>query len=390
MNHLRLRSIIILIVLLFTGLTGAVQAADPERPFRIFDGKPKRIHLISNSHGGGGELHAYLKRMPGAEKIEFTAGGGGGFVGSCKANQLPGYLPKEKLTDSRPVIYVVYHAVDTLGRGFKQPEKFMEQWDGASLDKYIMAKTAATRMTEDEIEGALASMKYQVASATAAGISLLIMSNTHFNTYGRGGASGMNGSEEVVRRWNATELGQRHPAVDVRTATAKVYPLCVNGDRFHTNTAAKSINAYHWFRTMCQWDGIEVPAWAKEMMDAAVAKEKAIRDVIQNIRLSPPGPYRVGDQVTITWDCDPKVVPKASIDFSPTAGMWAAQTIATNVEGGTFVWTIPEKITTEDHKRKFVSQNTVSETCYLRVNAPPGYFRFTEIPFQIKTRETKP
>jgi hypothetical protein len=86
------------------------------------------------------------------------------------------------------------------------------------------------------------------------------------------------------------------------------------------------------------------------MMDEALANEKANREAIRDLAVAPPGPYRPGDTVTITWNCDPRTVARVNIDFSPGPGMWAAVPIAESApvagpEGGSFVWKIPASIT---------------------------------------------
>lgn len=389
--------------LLLVSLAGAAlvsvlaQAAPPtdaaKKPFRVFDGSPRQIVLVTNSHGGGRQLEARLKKMPGAEKVAFSSRGGGSFNG--KPGQTPpGWLPKEAYDDKIPVIYVVYNAVDASAAGKRPlPEKTLEQFSGDDLAKYIEQDVRGAAMSEEEFAGSLKSLQHQVDHAAAKGIDLLILSNTHYNRTGRGGPAGADGSEEAVRRWNKAPPGQRHPAVDVRTASREVYPLDVCADRFHPCDAGREIMAHGWFSALCAWDGIATPDWSLKMVQDELAREKTLRDAIGEIKLSPAGPYAVGDTVTITWKTSPNVS-MATVFFSPSPGMWAAAPLAEDLPQkgeGRLEWKIPESISwTAGGKAQ--TTPTVSNHCYLRVASADHeskrwidakHWRTTEVPFRI-------
>jgi hypothetical protein len=360
-----------------------------DHPFRIFDGRPKQVVLVTNSHGGQRELGARLKKMPGGEKIEFRSIFGASFNGRPGGTP-PNWVPGERVTADMPTIYVVYNAVDANVQGKRPlPDKPREQWSASDLEQFLQGYIGPEKMSEEEIEMSLKYLRHEVQCATEKGINLLVLSNTHYCRTGRGGPAGADGSDEAVRRWNQTDLGRRHPAVDVRTPTRAAYPLDVCADRFHPSDAGREINAHCWFAALCAWDGVEVPAFSKQMMDDAVAKEKANRDAIRDIAVTPAGPHRPGDTVTITWKCDPKVVQRVKIHFSPGPGMWAAAPITDSApvagpEGGSFAWKIPASITGIGKNKAEFSVPTVSNLCFLRVaNAVGPQWRTTESPFQI-------
>lgn len=378
--------------------TVAEPKADAVRPFRIFDGTPRKIVLVTNSHGGGKQLEARLKKMPGGEKLEFSHRGGGSFNGE-PGKTPPGWIPKDAHDDTMPVIYVVYNAVDASAIGKRPlPSKTLEQFSGDDLAKYVEQDVRDAAMSEAELVGSLKSLEHQVQHATNKGIDLLILSNTHYNRTGRGGPAGADGSEEAVRRWNETELGRLHPAVDVRTPSRNSYPLDVSADRFHPSEAGREIMAHGWFSGLCAWDGVPAPEWSQQMVDDALAKEKAVRAGITDVAITPAGPHKVGDVVTITWKAESKSIQHVTVWFSPSPGMWAAAPIA-NVaaSAGRLEWKIPETIEWNGDKKP-QTMSPISDHCYLRVASSDhaskhwlgaAFWRTTEVPFRILGTFTK-
>ncbi len=72
-----------------------------------------------------------------------------------------------------------------------------------------------------------------------------------------------------------SELMTREPArifagPDVWTPTSKQYPTAFDTDKRHPNFIGAEIMAHHWFKSMLEREGLDVPAWSREEMANAI------------------------------------------------------------------------------------------------------------------------
>jgi len=60
---------------------------------------------------------------------------------------------------------------------------------------------------------------------------------------------------------------------DVWTPTKELWPKAFSGDKRHPNSIGMAIMAQHWFETLLEHDGLEVPQWSRDEMAAALKSE---------------------------------------------------------------------------------------------------------------------
>lgn len=289
------------------GLAAAPAAADEagpaERPFKIFDGKPKTIVLWTGGHWGIEQLTAHVKRMPGAQQItcvhakhpatgrKFPIDDGDALrtwprALPVAAGDLPDYCPRAKLDEANPVIYVVMSGA-LRAKGFP-PE-------------------SNSCTPEQAIQRCVEIMKVAVEQTAAKGVDWVMLSTMFYNPNPAWpGSVGWTRSKELIEAFNRTDVGKRHPAVDVYTPMASCYPLHLSADAFHTNDYGRHVLAHLWLSALCAWDGIEVPAWSRELVEEARKRGSRGRDAIGGIAARevalPAGAG--GKALEVTWRCD--------------------------------------------------------------------------------------
>jgi hypothetical protein len=64
-----------------------------------------------------------------------------------------------------------------------------------------------------------------------------------------------------------------HAGPDVWTPTEKHYPLAFDRDKRHPNFIGAEIMAHHWFAALLGHDGLQVPDWSRQEMEAAIANK---------------------------------------------------------------------------------------------------------------------
>ncbi len=67
------------------------------------------------------------------------------------------------------------------------------------------------------------------------------------------------------------------PGPDVWTPTSKLHPKAFARDGVHPNAIGAEVMAQHWFAALLGYDGLEVPAWSEQEMQAAIEKGPAPR-----------------------------------------------------------------------------------------------------------------
>ena len=281
----------------------AAEGGPAARPFKIFDGKPKTIVLWTGGHWGIEQLTAHVKRMPGAEQItcvhgkapvtgrKFPIDDGDALrtwprALPVAADDLPDYCPRAKLNAPNPVIYVVM--------------------SGALRAKGFPPEPNACTPAQ-AIQRCVELMKVAVERTAAKGVDWVMLSTMFHNPNPAWpGSVGWTRSKELIEAFNRTDAGKRHPAVDAYTPMASCYPLHLSADAFHTNDYGRHVLAHLWLSALCAWDGIEVPAWSKELVEEARKRGSRGRDAIRDIAareiaLPPAG---TGKALEVTWGCD--------------------------------------------------------------------------------------
>jgi hypothetical protein len=79
-------------------------------------------------------------------------------------------------------------------------------------------------------------------------------------------------------RYALAELMKRRPTgieagPDVWEPTSRQHPLAFDTDKIHPNFVGAEIMAHHWFATLLQREGLEVPVWSREEMTAAIEQQ---------------------------------------------------------------------------------------------------------------------
>jgi len=284
----------------------APTATSPARPFRIFDGKPKTICLWTGGHRGIVQLEAHIKRMPGAEEItclhsvspvtrrKFPIDDGDALRKWPAAfpvadDDLPDYCPRADLNDPKPVIYIVMS-------GALRAKGFPPEPNACSA--------------QEAIRRGVEIMQAAVRQTAARGVSWVMLSTMYYNPNPAWpGSVGWVHDRELVEAFNRTQLGKRHPAVDVSTATARVFPLHLDADAFHINDYARHVLAHLWLSALCAWDGIEVPAWSGQMLEEARKQITKARESIRDVRAAEVALVTAptGRALEVTWRAEPAI-----------------------------------------------------------------------------------
>ena len=243
------------------------------RPFKIFDGKPKALVLLTSSHRGGGELFPRVRKMRGGEKVlcrqqgyDTDEDGRRRFPSALppKPDELPDYCPRQELKGTDPVIFLVLSGA-------------VRAKDFPPVPGTCTEKEAIRRGVQIMCEGA--------RRAEDKGVDWVLLSTMHYNpNLAWPHCVGWEQAGKLVAAYNKTEVGKRHPAVDVWEPLRPFYPEYYSGDLYHCNGYGRQLVAHYWFKALCEWDGIEVPAWSWEMVEAAKKREMAGRAGIRDVR----------------------------------------------------------------------------------------------------------
>lgn len=68
-------------------------------------------------------------------------------------------------------------------------------------------------------------------------------------------------------------IARVHAGPDVWEPTKKLYPKAFAQDGVHPNSIGSEVMAQHWFETLLEHDGLDVPEWSREETQQAVAGE---------------------------------------------------------------------------------------------------------------------
>jgi acetyl esterase/lipase len=74
------------------------------------------------------------------------------------------------------------------------------------------------------------------------------------------------------------------PGPDVWTPTKKLYPKAFAADRRHPNAIGAEVMAQHWFETLLQYDGLQIPAWSRQQLRRAIQPERRAPQIPPNVR----------------------------------------------------------------------------------------------------------
>jgi serine/threonine protein kinase len=323
------------------------------RPFRIFDGAPKTIVVVNGTYGGHVQLKSRLIRQPGGERVavknQTNAPVSGPRLG-MKATP-PAWCPKSKLDKSEgPVVYIVLGGagVGAVGNNVRLP---------APPGKYPPEQVQTAGLTL---------LQASVEQAQAQGIDVLFLCNAHYERDSPGGAQPY---PALLQAHNRSELGQRHPAVDLCTPFQSRGPLALGFDGVRPSEGGRELLAHLWFTALCAWDGVAVPPWSEALVDQAFTEEQQRRRLITNVVPRGGESYRIGDSIPIAWSCDPQQCSRVLIQLVqedgkvPRAFSIVPQVKITGPTGGSVQWVIPptlkqtkKDITLEPGKYRIVVQ----------------------------------
>ena len=316
-------------VLLVCGLVSLasswVFAADYTSPRRltIFDSQPKTIVYWSNSFRGADELQILLNRM-GYSHINVvykfgygtsinvqTGGGAGGATGNWAVDDYTTY--------TQPVIVV--------GNG------------GPSFTSSAAQSTPAQVATW-AIQSDAAEVIHARQTALDHGADEVFQSTFHFFQ-----SAGQPVPESVTPpAWisAANDTLGLPVMLDALVATHAEYPLTVGLDGHHTSKFGNLVRTREVIKAMLAYDNrTDIPLPDLSADRAAVIAD---RQVISNLTLSPPPPWRVGDTVTIGWTCDTQLVQEVGIWFFRTPS--GTQRLLAQVPSSpsSYTWTIPPMV----------------------------------------------
>jgi len=265
------------------------------RPFKIFDGKPKVIAMLTSSHRGDRELFPRIRKMPGSENITLRTRGyctdedGRRVFPStlpARPDEMPDYCPRQKLAGDEPVILIVLSGA-LRARGFPPVP-------GSCTDRQA-------------VDRGVTIMREGVQRAEAQGVSWVLLSTMHYNpNVAWPHCVGWERAGDLVAAYNQTEIRRRHPAVDVFTPLRPYYPLYFSQDMYHCNGFGRELVAHLWFAALCAWDGLKVPAWSWQMVEAAAGRELNDRLAIREIRVREVAWPQADSRraVEVTWTAD--------------------------------------------------------------------------------------
>lgn len=242
-------------------------ATRPAGELKVFDGKPNTIVTITNSHRGGGkEFERKVVRYfaEKGEKSPITFRGTGGW--QTPVDPVTGEAEKgswlEKLNFDKerafgnPVVVIALCGV-TMPRPAKK---------GESVPVNDETVAAGVRRCENFVK-----------ALELRGADEVFLSSYHYFEEAASPNQRFQYEPEytlkVYEQFN--ERTGDHYAIDCLTLTKQHHPLGVGDDQFHTSDAGHAVYAQCWFEALLKHDGLDVPAWSREEMDAALNAARA-------------------------------------------------------------------------------------------------------------------
>lgn len=262
------RRTLLLLALAVLCRTSGTRAADdaptapPAARLKIFDGKPKTIVCITNSHRGGGKdfekkLTRYFADKGAKNPIVLRNAGGWATPvdpvtgGVEKGSWLDRFtLDKEKAL-GHPVVVIALSGVTT-----PRPDQ----------------KGGQTPVTGATVAAGVARCQFFVKAVKAKGADEVFLSTYHYfetaTAPNQRSQYDLNYTLRVFADFN--QATGDHYGIDCITLAKQHHPAGVADDQFHPSAAGHAIYAHCWFEALLKHDGLEVPAWSAEEVTAAV------------------------------------------------------------------------------------------------------------------------
>ncbi|MBL8795632.1 MAG: SGNH/GDSL hydrolase family protein [Planctomycetia bacterium] len=241
--------------------TGNDSVADQPQ-LKIFDGKPRTVVTIANSHGGGRGLKMMMDRyFDGKSPMVFKNVSGWSTPVDPKTGAVqPGSwlekfsLEKEKAL-SHPIIVIALAGV-----ALPPPPR----------------KGEAVPVNDETVKRGVETLEKFVQALKDKGADEVFVSTYHyFDVAAQQGWNAQYNIDYTLKVYEAyNQKSGLHRAIDCITMTKEHHPLIVGDDQFHPNAAGHAVFTHCWFEALLKHDGLEVPKWSLEEMDAALAKQK--------------------------------------------------------------------------------------------------------------------
>ncbi|MBA4065749.1 MAG: hypothetical protein C0501_18925 [Isosphaera sp.] len=247
-----------------------VPAAEPapaprEAALKIFDGKPKTVVCVTNSHAGGRQLDQKLKRYFGGNSpitVKFTTGWSTPVDARTGAVHAGSWLDTFSLAKEKeagnPVIVIALSGVE-----LQRPA----------------VKGQPVVVNDETVKLGVDTLGYFVAALKAKGAAEVFVSTYHhFETHDRADRRGQYDEAFAPKVFAAyNEKTKANRAIDCLPLTRKHHPLTIGADEFHPSKAGYAVYSHLWFEALLKHDGLDVPAWSAEEMDAALKSERDAR-----------------------------------------------------------------------------------------------------------------
>lgn len=234
---------------------------------KIFDTKPKTIITITNSHRGGGkEFERKVQRYftERGEKCPITFRAVGGWqtpvdpvTGAAEKGSWLEKLSfeKEKASDD-PIVVIALCGV-TMPRPAKKGEP--------------------VPVNDDTIAAGVRRCELFVKALKDRGADEVFLSTYHY--FDEAASPNQRFQYEPEYTLKVYDLFNKatgdHYGIDCLTLTKQHHPLGVGDDQFHPSNAGHAMYAQCWFEALLKHDGLEVPEWSRQEMQAALAAQKA-------------------------------------------------------------------------------------------------------------------
>jgi hypothetical protein len=285
---------------------------------RIFDEKPKTIFYITNSHMGHTQLQDLLKRM-GFGHLQVKIIRGHSTYLDFKTGEGSNWSTTEFRKENRPVFVIA-----TVGpRASAEAAKDLEASKGWAI-RDNLSELLRTR---------------EIAKKN--GASEVFFATYHWHP--KPGEPGPKPGETVDAPAWVAELNRATGlplGINALTATHAEFPYTVGKDGYHAGPLANYLRAREMIRAMLAYDGrtdLEIPN-----LDADRAEARRQRDLIK-VKLEPPPPWTVGQEVRITWDTDPEIVDKLVL-WVFLAGESGRILDVVPVEPMVYRWSVPASV----------------------------------------------
>jgi hypothetical protein len=342
-------------------ITFALPLAAADAPvFRIFDGKPKRLHLAASSHGGDRDLQALLKAA-GAGYLTVSVAQGQPFVqkGYGPVTLGPGLLKAKP--ESPDEVTVALWQTDSFG--WWETRQIALKKGKSEAEALAEANAMAMKQFEQRYE--LAKKELGVAEAFA------VYYHHHSSGY-RFFSQAIDPKDPALANWSiphpngalyteeepwvadVTKKYGRKLVFDGRVITQPYFPFVVGGDgRHNTSGRLPTIAIWNqWIKAVSAEEG--TPLDPKPDIAAIFEQSKASRMEISDVKIS--GDLKVGGTATITWRAAPRLKTvgiKIWLDTSLSNHIYEAQwrdyphgliALSVPAQPGSFTWTIPAEM----------------------------------------------